>query len=88
MVKRQIETPAAREREPQADEIAANRRHAVVERGDPDCPRRFDLQRELGFVLLRQPRNQGKGAALRRGFTAVTGDLVIVQDADLEYSPE
>jgi glycosyltransferase involved in cell wall biosynthesis len=47
-----------------------------------------DLQRELGFVLLRQPRNQGKGAALRRGFTAVTGDLVIVQDADLEYSPE
>jgi glycosyltransferase involved in cell wall biosynthesis len=47
-----------------------------------------ELQRELGFVLLRQPRNQGKGAALRRGFSAVTGDLVIVQDADLEYSPE
>ena len=46
------------------------------------------LQRELGFTLLLQPRNQGKGAALRAGFTAVTGDLVIVQDADLEYSPE
>jgi glycosyltransferase involved in cell wall biosynthesis len=37
--------------------------------------------------IIRHPRNRGKGAALRTGFGAVTGDFVIIQDADLEYSP-
>ena len=46
------------------------------------------LRDELGFTLVRQPKNQGKGAALRTGFTQVSGDLVVIQDADLEYSPE
>src|SRR5258708_2625718 len=41
--------------------------------------------RDLRFFF--QTLNQGKGAALRRGFTQVTGDVVLVQDADLEYDP-
>jgi glycosyltransferase involved in cell wall biosynthesis len=58
----------------------------VVDDGSTDGTREV-LRSVTGIRLIEHERNQGKGAALRTGFASVTGDVVIVQDADLEYDP-
>jgi glycosyltransferase involved in cell wall biosynthesis len=52
----------------------------------PEVAREYSLH-EPRVRLLRHESNQGKTAALRTGFTAATGSIVVVQDADLEYDP-
>ena len=46
------------------------------------------MERNPGIRVCYQEKNMGKGAALRTGFKYITGDIVIIQDADLEYNPQ
>ena len=72
-----------------AVELPVEREIVLVDDGSDDGTRAVLPQ--LGDSTVRvvtHPHNRGKGAAVRPGLANVTGDLVIVQDADLEYDPE
>jgi glycosyltransferase involved in cell wall biosynthesis len=73
-----------------ADRLGCDLEIIVVDDGSTDGTGAVlrELVRDRPHMrLLRQERNQGKGAALRRGFKQARGHIVLVQDADLEYDP-
>src|SRR5687767_2232926 len=62
----------------------------IVDDGSTDGTREFlrdQAARHDNVRVLYHDRNEGKGTAIRRGIEHVTGDVVIIQDADLEYDP-
>jgi glycosyltransferase involved in cell wall biosynthesis len=70
-------------------EVALPKEIIVVDDCSTDGTRNIlrSLPPAQDLMIFYREENQGKGAALRKGFEAVTGDIVVIQDADLEYDP-
>ncbi|HPL95311.1 MAG TPA: glycosyltransferase family 2 protein [bacterium] len=65
-----------------------NKEIIIVDDGSTDQTKEILKPLEEKYKIIYQPKNLGKGAAVRTALNQITGDIVLIQDADLEYNPE
>ncbi len=71
-----------------ADTLNLKKEIILVDDGSSDGTREILKNLEEKYLVVYHSKNQGKGAALRTGFRTARGDIILIQDADLEYNPQ
>ena len=70
--------------------VSSDKEVIIIDDGSTDGTREFlkGYEDREDFEVIYQPKNKGKGAALRAGFEKARGEIIVIQDADLEYNPK